>query len=221
MQSTAKSTEVLPLCCFFPNRGMAVPAAHADTPEQETRSRRPQVIKRHTLPEAGQSFWAPWWLLIPVRVLLGLGLTAASAYWLVGNSFLFPGTHWALILLSAFFWGPLLHAVGLVLLVACGIPERSSPSASPSRQAGIAVRMHQARCAITAFHGEYFIIITFVHAKYAPPWPPFKLSAFSSTLLFSAPRFAFGSCTYGSACSRQLVMSSAPRKGRKVDTSQR
>lgn len=104
-----------------------------------------QPFKGHTLAEAGQSWWAPLWLLVTLRILSVLSLAALAMYVVLvrvidPSSVMDPGFLGWFVFLSTAFWGPFIQATGLALLVVCGLRGRSdsSDSSSPSRLPNIA-----------------------------------------------------------------------------------
>lgn len=93
---------------------------------------------------------------------------------MIANSSLsFQGQGALLLLLSALFWGPVIHAIGLAMLVVCGFRSRWASSnfdtvPAPSSFAGIGVRLNQSTCAITGHTGVYSIIASSVFRQPVP-----------------------------------------------------
>lgn len=109
----------------------------------------------------------------------------------VGNSVIVgPSKGW-ISLVSTAFWGPVIQAIALILLVICGFQARSSPSgaSSSSKLPNIAVPMYQTGYALTVFNGLVFIVDGAVSREH---WTDILIGTFQ-VLIFLVDTFALGS----------------------------
>lgn len=154
---------------------MESPATPGQPPDAGNASDQPRC-KGQTLVEAGHSLWAPLWLLMSVRVLLALCLVATAAFMLGWGGRLFSVGR-ADTALSALFWGPLVHAAGLLLLVACGFRSRRGASAADAggKLPCISGAVYQAGCVLTSAGGGYMIVWSSIVWH---PWPHAAVGSF-------------------------------------------
>lgn len=122
-----------------------------DTDTSDDRSQLSRPFYGHTFAEAGLSFWVPPSILAGIRAgfalaLMALAMTIAlTSDWDTG----------AFVLLTTAFWGPLLQAVGFLLLAASSLGMQLSDVAPDivgcARLPDVAVPVHQTASAIALF----------------------------------------------------------------------
>lgn len=136
---------------FVRKRARCNPVASASTPPPtESRlSTDAAPFTGHTLAEAGESRWAPWWLLIAFRAFFALVLAVSNLAFLwvaQGNGIT---DMYMYITLTLLFWGPAVQSIGFCLLSACSLRARpnaklGASAAEGGRLANISVPVYQA-----------------------------------------------------------------------------
>lgn len=138
-----------------------------------------QLFRGHTLAEAGQSWWAPKWLLVGFRMLSFVGLVSITVLSIMGGISTLGGNVWILFV-SIEIWGPVLHFSGLLLLVICSFRGRSGSSSSRvgSKLANVAVPMYQIGSTLSVILGLTGIILLPLLSTGPTAWLLFVVAGF-------------------------------------------
>lgn len=164
---------------------------------EETFGERPRTqygtLKGRTIAETGSSWHAQLRQLSSAQILLMICLVATSTNLLARGSTLFP-VHRAHHFLTPLFWGPMVHAAGLLLLAAFCLRARqkSSVMEATGSRSGLSVMLYEAGCVLMGAGGASMIILSLICSK---SWPDFAIGALL-LLFFLIDALALGSMAH-------------------------